>query len=55
MSFLGLFTFTAPYLPWVILGFGKLTPPPSPCACSCRASCVESSVWLRPRGLFGQA
>lgn len=24
MSFLGLFTFTAPYLPWVILGFGKL-------------------------------
>jgi Derlin-2/3 len=22
MSFLGLFTFTAPYLPWVILGFG---------------------------------
>jgi hypothetical protein len=26
MSFLGLFTFTAPYLPWVILGFG--TPQP---------------------------
>jgi len=24
MSFLGLFTFTAPYLPWVILGFGVL-------------------------------
>ncbi|KAL6051717.1 Derlin [Balamuthia mandrillaris] len=24
MSFLGLFTFTAPYLPWVILGFGLL-------------------------------
>jgi hypothetical protein len=26
MSFLGLFTFTAPYLPWVILGFGKPIP-----------------------------
>jgi len=24
MSFLGLFTFTAPYLPWVILGFGMM-------------------------------
>jgi len=24
MSFLGLFTFNAPYLPWVILGFGTL-------------------------------
>jgi len=24
MSFLGLFTFNAPYLPWVILGFGLL-------------------------------
>eukprot|EP01097_Dermamoeba_algensis_P004104 TRINITY_DN273_c0_g1_i4.p1 TRINITY_DN273_c0_g1~~TRINITY_DN273_c0_g1_i4.p1 ORF type:complete len:226 (+),score=19.40 TRINITY_DN273_c0_g1_i4:80-757(+) len=24
MSFLGLFTFTAPYLPWVILGFGVM-------------------------------
>ena len=24
LSFLGLFTFTAPYLPWVILGFGVL-------------------------------
>merc|ERR1711879_159225 len=24
MSFLGLFTFSAPYLPWVILGFGLL-------------------------------
>eukprot|EP01113_Clastostelium_recurvatum_P031581 TRINITY_DN3954_c0_g1_i3.p1 TRINITY_DN3954_c0_g1~~TRINITY_DN3954_c0_g1_i3.p1 ORF type:complete len:239 (-),score=27.21 TRINITY_DN3954_c0_g1_i3:77-793(-) len=24
MSFLGLFTFNAPYLPWVILGFGML-------------------------------
>ena len=24
MSFLGLFTFTAPYLPWVILGFGLM-------------------------------
>eukprot|EP01089_Gocevia_fonbrunei_P020217 TRINITY_DN7468_c0_g1_i1.p1 TRINITY_DN7468_c0_g1~~TRINITY_DN7468_c0_g1_i1.p1 ORF type:complete len:237 (+),score=20.93 TRINITY_DN7468_c0_g1_i1:147-857(+) len=24
MSFLGLFTFTAPYLPWVMLGFGIL-------------------------------
>lgn len=24
MSFLGLFTFNAPYLPWVILGFGLM-------------------------------
>lgn len=24
MNFLGLFQFTAPYLPWVILGFGLL-------------------------------
>ena len=24
MSFLGLFTFTAPYLPWVLLGFSFL-------------------------------
>ena len=24
ISFLGLFTFTAPYLPWIILGFGVL-------------------------------
>jgi Derlin-2/3 len=28
MSFLGLFNFTAPYLPWVILGFGTTSPPP---------------------------
>jgi Derlin-2/3 len=26
MSFLGLFNFTAPYLPWVILGFGTTSP-----------------------------
>jgi Der1-like family len=24
MSFLGIFTFTAPYLPWVLLGFSVL-------------------------------
>jgi len=24
MSFLGFFNFTAPYLPWIILGFGYL-------------------------------
>ena len=59
MSFLGLFPFTAPYLPWVLLAFSVLLGNPAmidligECAgvvwrgrrCRCGVSCGVSSMW----------
>ena len=42
LSFLGIFTFTAPYLPWVLLAFSGLRRQGAAAACSCSV-CL---VWL---------
>ena len=51
LSFLGIFTFTAPYLPWVLLAFSGLRRQGAAAACSCSVSCVADGLCGWPPAL----